>query len=320
MNMITPTITGYNPSDTILATQGAPIKASTGNTEYDGSKIDNLSLQSGKLVSFTNQDGNNVKVYIDNSTLDKLSSKFGNDSFTSTDSNTLNASGKAQEYLAGFWKVAQSNILSADKDGNGIIEGSEVLDVKVNVGDDSRVDTRRETVKAIFTELRSLNEDKMISQNAKATLAEQFGSTSVDTLFNQLLKYDKNSDGNLNIGEAVSKDYLKNAYNEFANNDNLALYEEISIGNKTITYREYVPSAKQVQESEKNKRTKQTQETLTGDDKQKTEEKKTEEVKKSQEAQAKQQTDNTDNIDNTQQDSSTDKTTVSTDSQSSNQI
>lgn len=63
MNMITPTITGYNPSDTILATQGAPIKASTGNTEYDGSKIDNLSLQSGKLVSFTNQDGNNVKVY-----------------------------------------------------------------------------------------------------------------------------------------------------------------------------------------------------------------------------------------------------------------
>ena len=146
MNTITPTIIGYNPSDTILTTESTKVKQATGNTEYDGSKIDNLSLQSGKLVSFTNQDGNNVKVYIDNSILDKLSSKFGNDSFTSTDSNTLNASGKAQEYLAGFWKVAQSNILSADKDKNGVIEGNEVLDVKVNPESGGDINIRNKTM------------------------------------------------------------------------------------------------------------------------------------------------------------------------------
>ncbi len=158
INTITPTITGYNPSDTILSTQASAVKASTGNAEYDGSKIDNLSLQSGKLVSFTNQDGNNVKVYIDNSTLDKLSSKFGSDSFASTDNNTLSASGKAQEYLAGFWKVAQSNILSADKDKNGVIEGSEVVDVMVNpdsVGD-INVLYKKMIFSSLFVSLRIL--------------------------------------------------------------------------------------------------------------------------------------------------------------------
>ncbi len=309
MNTITPTITGYNPSDTILTTESTKAKQATGNTEYDGSKIDNLSLQSGKLVSFTNQDGNNVKVYIDNSILDKLSSKFGNDSFTSTDSNTLNASGKAQEYLAGFWKVAQTNILSADKDGNGIIEGSEVLDVKTNVGEDGSINTATNTMNVSISGLRSINEDGGLSQQAKNSIAGQIGPMSIDTIFNQLLNYDKNSDGKLNTGELISQDKLNSIYNKFANsNDGLALEAEVKIGDRTVTYEEYMPSAKQVQESEKNKRTKQTQETLTDDDKQKIEEKKTEEVKKSQEVQAKQQTDNIDN-------SNTDKTTVSADSQ-----
>ena len=253
MNTITPTIIGYNPSDTILTTESTKAKQATGNTEYDGSKIDNLSLQSGKLVSFTNQDGNNVKVYIDNSTLDKLSSKFGNDSFTSTDSNTLNASGKAQEYLAGFWKVAQSNILSADKDGNGIIEGNEVLDVKVNPESGGDINIRNKTMNFSADGFQSMNENAFLSQNAQNTIAEQIGSVSVDTLFNQLLKYDKNSDGGLSVGETVSTSSLSNIYNEFANNDGLALYEEITIGNKTVVYKEYMMTAKQMQESEKNK-------------------------------------------------------------------
>ncbi len=295
INTITPTITGYNPSDTILSTQASAVKASTGNAEYDGSKIDNLSLQSGKLVSFTNQDGNNVKVYIDNSTLDKLSSKFGSDSFASTDNNTLSASGKAQEYLAGFWKVAQSNILSADKDKNGVIEGSEVLDVKVNPESGGDINVRNKTMNFSSDGFQSMNDNVFLSQDAKNSLAEQFGSTSVDALFNQLLKYDKNSDGNIGVGETVSINSMNNIYNEFANNENLALYEEITIGNKSIVYKEYMPSAKAVQESEKNKRTKQAQDALTGDDKQKTEDKKIEETKATQETKTKEQTDNIDN-------------------------
>ena len=295
MNTITPTIIGYNPSDTILTTESTKAKQATGNTEYDGSKIDNLSLQSGKLVSFTNQDGNNVKVYIDNSILDKLSSKFGNDSFTSTDNNTLTASGKAQEYLAGFWKVAQSNILSADKDKNGVIEGSEVLDVKVNPESGGDINVRNKTMNFSSDGFQSMNDNVFLSQDAKNSLAEQFGSTSVDALFNQLLKYDKNSDGNIGVGETVSINSMNNIYNEFANNENLALYEEITIGNKSIVYKEYMPSAKAVQESEKNKRTKQAQDALTGDDKQKTEDKKIEETKATQETKTKEQTDNIDN-------------------------
>ena len=56
-----------------------------------------------------------------------------------------------------------------------------------------------------------------------------------------------------------------------------------------------MPSAKAVQESEKNKRTKQAQDALTGDDKQKTEDKKIEETKATQETKTKEQTDNIDN-------------------------
>ncbi|MDD3466142.1 MAG: hypothetical protein PHE67_03255 [Campylobacterales bacterium] len=288
-------VIGYNSSYTILTTQATEVKKSTGQTEYDGSRIDNLSLQSGKLVSFTNQDGNNVKVYIDNSTLDKLSSKFGSDSLAPTDNNTIKASGKAEEYLAGFWKVAQSNILSADKDKNGIIEGSEVLDVKVNPESGGDINVRNKTMNFSSDGFQSMNDNVFLSQDAKNSLAEQFGSTSVDTLFNQLLKYDKNSDGNIGVGEIVSINSMNNIYNEFANNENLALYEEITIGNKSIVYKEYMPSAKAVQESEKNKRAKQTQDALTDDDKQKTEDKKIEEIKATQETKTKEQTDNIDN-------------------------
>lgn len=284
MNISKPTITGYNPLDAILNTQTAQAKQATGQIEYDGSKIDNLSLQSGKLVSFMSQDGNNVRVYLDNSTVDKLQSKFGTDSLSSVDSNTLQASGKAEEYLSGFWKVAQSNILSADKDSNGIIKGNEVLDVKVNAEGGGDIDVRKGTMAFSTEGLQSISDDKFLSQDAKNKIAGQFGATSVDALFNQLLQYDKNSDGNLNVGELVSLDSLNTVYSDFASNDGLALYKEVKIGNKTIKYREYIASAEDVKQSEKNKRAKQEQDVaIDSDEKQKAENKKEQESEKIEE-------------------------------------
>lgn len=299
MNISKPTIIGYNPSDTILNIQTAQAKQATGQMEYDGSKIDNLSLQSGKLVSFVNQDGNSVRVYLDNQTIDKLQSKFGNDSFASTDNNTLNASDKAEEYLAGFWQVAQNNILSADKDDNGMLVGNELLDVKTNVGEDGSINTDKGTMSISISGLRSVNEDKGLSQDAKNVIAKQLGSMTVDTIFNQLLNYDKNNDGNLNIGELISLDKLNNIYNKFANSGGgLALEAEVQIGNKTVSYEEYMPSAEEIRQTEKNKREKELQDgVMASDEKRETEDKKIEKTKKAaQEAKAIEQTDNTNNI------------------------
>ncbi len=280
MNISKPMITGYNSSDTVLNTQMTQAKQATGQIEYDGSKIDNLSLQSGKLVSFVNQDGNSVRVYLDNQTVNKLQSKFGTDSLSATDNNTVQASGKAEEYLAGFWKVAQSNILSADRDSNGIIKGSEILDVKVSAEGGGDVDVRKGTMAFSTEGLQSINEDKFLSKDAKNKIAGQFGATSVDTLFNQLLQYDKNSDGSLNVGELVSPESLDNVYNDFASNDGLALYKEVKIGNKTIEYKEYIASAEEIKQTEKNKREKELQDgVVAGDEKQKTEDKKESERK-----------------------------------------
>ena len=272
MNISNPTIIGYNKSDIVLSTKTLAVKQQTGKTEYDGSKIDNLSLQNGKLVSFVNQDGNNVKVYIDNSTIEKLASKFGDNSFISADDNTLKASGKAEGYLASFWQVAQSNILVADKDKNGILEKQEILDVKLNPESGGDINLKQGTMSFSSGGMQSINENAFLTQKAKNSLADQFGVMSVDTLFSQLLQYDKNIDGSLSVGETISTDRLNNIYNEFANNQGLALYEEITIGGKTVVYKEFVPTAKDLQEVHKQELKKQEQDSLEkSDKKQKTE-------------------------------------------------
>ena len=272
MNISNPTIIGYNKSDIVLSTKTLAVKQQTGKTEYDGSKIDNLSLQNGKLVSFVNQDGNNVKVYIDNSTIEKLASKFGDNSFISADDNTLKASGKAEGYLASFWQVAQSNILVADKDKNGILEKQEILDVKLNPESGGDINLKQGTMSFSSGGMQSINENAFLTQKAKNSLADQFGVMSVDTLFSQLLQYDKNIDGSLSVGETISTDRLNNIYNEFANNQGLALYEEITIGGKTVVYKEFVPTAKDLQEAHKQELKKQEQDSLEkSDKKQKTE-------------------------------------------------
>lgn len=177
---------------------------------------------------------------------------------------------------AGFWKVAQTNILSADKDGNEVIDGSEVLDVKTNVGEDGSINVATNTMNVSISGLRSINEDGGLSQQAKNSIAGQIGPMSIDNnFFNQLLNYDKNSDGKLNTGELISQDKLNSIYNKFANsNDGLALEAEVKIGDRTVTYEEYMPSAKQVQESEKNKEQNRPKIRSRGIDKQTSEDKK----------------------------------------------
>ena len=277
MNIATPTIIGYNPSDSVLLTRPTEqTKQPTGQTEYDGSKIDNLSLQSGKLISFASQDGNNVKVYIDNSILDKLNSKFGDDSFVSIDNNTLDATGRAGEYLSDFWEVARKNILIADEDRNGVLEKNEILNAKVSPEVGGDINIRQGTMSFSFDGFKSIKDNVFLSEDAKNTIIGHFEPTTVDILFNQLLKYDDNSDGNLNIGELISKDKLNRIYGEFAYSDNLASYEEIQIGKKTVVYKEYMPSAESIKELHKQKLAKQDQNNLQEqDEKEKPEEKAT---------------------------------------------
>lgn len=81
MNISDVKLSNYNASNMAIKIESAKSGVETGNTAYDGSKIDNLSLQSGKLVLFVNKDGDNVRVYLNNTTLDRLQTKFGDKEF-----------------------------------------------------------------------------------------------------------------------------------------------------------------------------------------------------------------------------------------------
>ena len=160
------------------------------------------------------------------------------------------------------------------------MEKQEILDVKLNPESGGDINLKQGTMSFSSGGMQSINENAFLTQKAKNSLAEQFGVMSVDTLFSQLLQYDKNIDGSLSVGETVSTDRLNNIYNEFANNQGLALYEEITIGGKTVVYKEFVPTAKDLQEAHKQELKKQEQDSLEKSDKKQ----KTEDDDKSQQA------------------------------------
>ena len=115
-----------------------------------------------------------------------------------------------------------------------------------------------------------------VSSINNLTLGKEYIVIHIRTGDGSLYLYDDNGDGNLNIGELISKDKLNRIYGEFAYSDNLASYEEIQIGKKTVVYKEYMPSAESIKELHKQKLAKQDQNNLQEqDEKEKPEEKAT---------------------------------------------
>lgn len=244
MNISDVKLSNYSASNIAIKIESAKSGVETGNTAYDGSKIDNLSLQSGKLVSFVNKDGDNVRVYLNNMTLDRLQTKFGDKEFEAQDANTIKISGKAGEYLSGFWETAKSNILSADKNANGVVEGKELLNLAISPSVGGYIDLRRNSFSVNIESSFAKINDGYIPKDKKELIASQLGSMSVDEAFNYLLAYDKDANRDILAGELTSEKQLLGIYKHVSDNDSIVLMEEYKIGDRTIRYEEYGLSKK----------------------------------------------------------------------------
>lgn len=270
-------ILNYDPNQVVLQTNSTQEVKNDSTVPKEEYKTDTLSLKEGKLVSF-NSDQTRVTVYLSNSQIDKIQNKFGEESFSVNDGNSVKANKEAETYLSGFWKAAQTLILPYDKDGNKRFEGNEILDVKIMV-DEHVTDGENETsIDAGNIKIGSINDATDTSINQKKKIVDSFKSFSIDEAFGQLLSYDRDMNGEVKVGELLSIDQIMQWHNEFKNEDGLSLIKDFSVGDQQVVLKEYSASAESVKESFKSAKRKEQMEQLDKETKPKDESGKTQEV------------------------------------------
>lgn len=253
-------VLNYDPSQVVLQTHNTvqePINdSSVVKEEY---KTDSLSLKEGKLVSF-NSDRTRVNIYLSNSQIDRIQNKFGEESFSLNDGNSIKANKEAETYLSGFWKAAQTLILPYDKDGNKRFEGDEILHVKVMVNE--HVVDSENSIDAGNIKIGSINDATDTSIDQKRKIVDSFKAFSVDEAFGQLLSYDRDMNGDVKVGELLSIDQIMQWHNEFKSENGLSFIKDFSVGDQQVVLKEYLPSAESVKEGFKSAKRKESMEQI----------------------------------------------------------
>ena len=242
MDSIGLTISNYSSSLSAINIEQKKQEKESGKTIYDGSKIDNLSLRNGKLVSFVNSDGDIVKVYLNDEVVESLESKFGSNNFADEDENNIVAKQDAETYLSGFWDLAKSNILSADSNNDGIIKKEEFLNLAISPSIGGAIDTKKKSFSVNIESSFAKINDGYIPVSGKKNIVNNLAAITVDEAFNALLKFDKDRNSSLAQGELTNEQELRNIYEHVESNDSIVMMEKYKIGSQTIIYEEYAPS------------------------------------------------------------------------------
>lgn len=252
-------ILNYDPNQVVLQTNTVQHPNSDSSVAKEEYKTDTLSLKEGKLVSFKS-DQTRVSVYLSNSQVDKIQNKFGEESFSVNDGNSIKANQQAETYLSGFWKAAQTLILPYDKDGNKRFEGDEILNAKVMVNE--HVVDSANSIDVGNIQIGSINDATDTSIDQKKKIVNNFKSISIDEAFGQLLSYDRDINGEVKASELLSIDQIMQWHNEFKNEDGLSLIKDFSVGNQQVLLKEYSSSAESLKESFKSDKRKEQMEQI----------------------------------------------------------
>lgn len=247
-------ILNYDPNQVVLQTNSAQELNSESAIKKEEYKTDMLSLKEGKVVTFKS-DKTRVSVYLSNSQIDKIQNKFGEESFSVKDGNSITANQQAETYLSSFWKAAQTLILPYDKDGNKRFEGNEILNVKVML--DEHVMINENSIDVGNIQIGSINDATDTNIDQKKKIVDSFKSFSIDEAFGQLLSYDRDVNGEVKVGELLSIDKIMQWHNESKNEDGLSLIKDFSVGDQEVVLKEYSASAESVKEGFKSAKRKE---------------------------------------------------------------
>jgi hypothetical protein len=252
-------ILNYDSNQVVLQTSTAQEPNSESSVTKEEYKTDTLSLKDGKVVAFKS-DKTRVNVYLSNSQIDKIQNKFGEESFSAKDGNSITANQQAETYLSGFWKAAQTLILPYDKDGNKRFEGDEILNVKVMLNEHVMINENSIDVGNI--QIGSINDATDTNIDQKKKIVDSFKSFSIDEAFGQLLSYDRDVNGEVKVGELLSIDKIMQWHNESKNEDGLSLIKDFSVGDQQVVLKEYSASAESVKEGFKSAKRKEQMEQI----------------------------------------------------------
>lgn len=127
----------------------------------------------------------------------------GKDDFVMRNDGVLRLNGEAQNFVSGWFDKAayEMNFLAADSDKNGLVKGSELENTKW-LQSPSLIATGRKAENASLYKLSS--EDLTSYEKALPNDTEK----SIETLLNEFLELDTNSDNKITFEEYVSKNGL----------------------------------------------------------------------------------------------------------------
>lgn len=153
-------------------------------------------------VNTTFKDPTNDKLVIvslENSTIEKLQNEFGKDSVLKDENENISLTGKAQDFVAGwFADIAYTrDFLKADINNDGVLNEFEYFNTKNGFGENQEIIFGKKTLEVVD----KVNVNYLKSSSQYNVYRNKDSINSLDDELNYTINSDKNFDGNISLKE-----------------------------------------------------------------------------------------------------------------------
>lgn len=140
-----------------------------------------------------------VTVSLENSTIEKLQNEFGKDSVLKDENENISLTGKAQDFVAGwFADIAYTrDFLKADGNNDGVLSEFEYFNTKNGFGENQEIIFGKKTLEVVD----KVNVNYLKSSSQYNVYRNKNSINSLDDELNYTINSDKNFDGNISLEE-----------------------------------------------------------------------------------------------------------------------